>query len=537
MNAPNTSPLEVFIDEQVATKLQVFADEVPDIERPQVDTWPDPLEIKEELPPAPRFDSEALLPPVLGDFVQDIAHGMPCPPDFVAATLLVSLGAVIGARCAIKPKQNSNWIVTSNLYGGVIGDPSTKKSPAIGEVMRQLDKLESNAQATNEQALKNYAVDLEVYEAQEFAIKKRMKGAASSNSEVDMSNHREDMHRLEKPTEPVAKRFKSNDSTTEMLGELILKNPNGLLVYRDELVGLLSSWDKEGRESDKAFYLEAWNGTGSFNIDRIGRGSLAIKNLCLSVFGGIQPDLLERYLHNISHSFDNDGRIQRFQVLVYPDPVAWEWRDVLRNERLHKLVADLYERLANCDPLVMGACPSDESVKLPYFNFDAQAQEVFIEWCIELNRQTIANESNTLLKQHFGKYEKLFCSIALILHLVEGRVGPVQVDTALKSAAWCEFLSEHARRIYAMAETAKVNLAKTLSRKLLDNKLSDNFTLRDVIKKNWSGLGTFQSVDAAINILEANGWVEGYESSNSVGRPTTRYVINPKVLSKMKGTV
>ena len=39
-----------------------------------------------------------------------------------------------------------------------------------------------------------------------------------------------------------------------------------------------------------------------FNIDRIARGSLHIKNLCVSVFGGIQPELLERYLAGMSYA-------------------------------------------------------------------------------------------------------------------------------------------------------------------------------------------------------------------------------------------
>ncbi len=30
---------------------------------------------------------------------------------------------------------------------------------------------------------------------------------------------------------------------------------------------------KEGREVDRAFYLEAWNGTNSYSVDRIGRGA------------------------------------------------------------------------------------------------------------------------------------------------------------------------------------------------------------------------------------------------------------------------
>jgi hypothetical protein len=38
--------------------------------------------------------------------------------------------------------------------------------------------------------------------------------------------------------------------------------------------------------------LEAWNGNSSHDVDRIGRGSIHIPNLCITILGGIQPDKL-----------------------------------------------------------------------------------------------------------------------------------------------------------------------------------------------------------------------------------------------------
>ncbi|MFD2270907.1 DUF3987 domain-containing protein [Undibacterium arcticum] len=177
-------------------------------------------------------------------------------------------------------------------------------------------------------------------------------------------------------------------------------------MLRDELIGLLASWDKEGREGDRAFYLEAWNGTGSFNIDRISRGSLFVPNLCLSVFGGIQPDLLTRYLGTIVDSLDNDGRIQRFQVIVYPDAAAWEWCDRVPAKDSRATIRGIFDHLATFDPVLDGATPADEYVKLPHFSFDDAAQELFIEWSHDLNNVRIAGEENPLMRQHLAKYEK-----------------------------------------------------------------------------------------------------------------------------------
>lgn len=293
-------------------------------------------------------------------------------------------------------------------------------------------------------------------------------------------------------------------------------------------MGLLSSWEREGREGDKAFYLEGWNGTGSFSIDRIMRGSQFIKTLCLSVFGGIQPDLLERYLGSIVNSMDNDGRIQRFQVLVYPQQPSWEWRDRYPVKGAREAIRDLFDRLASFDPVLDGAAPADDFVKLPHFCFDDAAQELFIEWDTQLNRERIPNETNPLMQQHLGKFEKLFCAIALILHLAEGRIGDVTVESAMRAAAWCDYLEGHARRIYGLVETGKVNTAKMLARRISEGKLPNGFTARDVSKKGWSGIKTTSDAEAALSILEENYWVQGFEAVTEIGRPTMRFNINPQ---------
>ncbi len=496
----------------------------------QLAAWPSPREIRTDLLPAPMFDAEALLPAPLADFVLDEADRMPCSPDYIAAALIVCLGSVIGARCAIKPKRRDDWIVTPNLFGGIVGDPSSKKSPALGTVTRFLDRLEAKEAEKLEDTKKVFEAEKAAFEAHESAVKATMKKAASGKADhVRMNAAIADLQDLQAPEEPRERRFKTNDSTVEKLGDLLVHNPQGMLVYRDELIGLLASWEKEGREGDKAFYLEGWNGTASFKIDRITRGSLHIKNLCISVFGGIQPELLERYLAGIANSLDNDGRIQRFQVMVYPNAVAWAWRDRYPVKGAREAVRDVFDRLAVFDPLQDGAAPNDDFVKLPYFCFDDAAQDIFVEWCTELYMVHIAAEQDPLMQQHFGKFEKLFCSIALILHLAEGSIGPVTANSAWRAAAWCDYLTGHARRIYGLVEAAKVTSARMVSRRLAEGKLDDGFTVRDMVRKQWSGVTTVMQAETALGILEENGHVQSQEGINPVGRPTVRYFVNPQI--------
>jgi hypothetical protein len=85
------------------------------------------------------------------------------------------------------------------------------------------------------------------------------------------------------------------------------KIPDGVLVFRDELMGFLESWEKKGHESDRCFYLEAWNGDNPYTIDRIGRGRVYAENICVSILGTTQPDKISTYLHKAIKKLDNDG--------------------------------------------------------------------------------------------------------------------------------------------------------------------------------------------------------------------------------------
>lgn len=491
--------------------------------------WPTPTPIVGDLPPAPEFNGEVLLPEPLRGFVLDTADRMVVSPDFVAAPLLVAMGSVVGAKCGLKPKRRDDWVVVPNLWGGVVGDPSSKKTPSASAVMRFIDGLEAKAARDGELVLAAYEAELKAFEAHQAAIKAAMTAAAKGKGK-NMGQAVKDLAALRPPEKPSVRRFRTNDSSVAMLGELLKDNPHGLLVFRDELIGLLSSWDRQGCEGDRAFYLEAWNGSGGFNVDRIQRGSIRIENLCLSVFGGIQPDLLERYLGGIAHSLDNDGRVQRFQVLVYPDLVGWEWRDRHPARGVRESMRDVFDHLAVFDPIEAGAAAADSFIKLPHFHFDDAAQEIFIEWTTELHRVRIAQESNGLMAQHLAKFEKLFASLALIFHLQQVRPGPVSADSAARAAAWCQHLEAHARRVYGLLEVGAVKAANTLGRKLAEGKLGEGFTPRDVARKGWGGLATTAAAEQALALLEDHGWVASTDVQHPLGGPLTRrFHINPKL--------
>ena len=503
--------------------------------------WPEPKPIIAELKPVPAFDAETLLPEVLRAWVIDEAERMPCPPDFIAVAALVALGSIIGARCAIKPKSRDSWLIVPNLWGGIVGDPSAKKSPAWGAALKPLDRLIAKALEAHAAELADYETDNIVFEAQKDAIEGRIKDAAKRPGKGDPASIARELraHGEHAPDRPTLRRYKTNDSTVEKLGELLRENPAGLLVLRDELVGLIATWEREGREGERAFFLEGWNGNQSFDTDRIGRGHISIPNLCMSIFGGIQPDKLTIYLEQAVHALANDGMLQRFQLLVYPDARRWEWRDRAPDQRAREAAFMVFEMLADFDPVAWGAAPADDVAKFPHFGFSPEAQAVFIEWSEDMHRTRMPNEDEPIIRQHLAKFDKLFPALALIFHLVDGAADgvfcPVKREAVLRAAAWCEYLEAHARRCYGLLKDDGLRAAQALAAKIERGALEDGFTLRDVRRNQWRNLTTDEAILAALDWLEDEDWLRRESIGGTgpgSGRRTLRYQINPAIKVK-----
>lgn len=437
----------------------------------QQNEWPEPTpikNIKSDLSPVIPLPP-SLIPEPYREWLIDIAERMQCPLDYVAVGSLIVTASLIGAGCSIRPKSMDSWTVIPNLWGGIIGKPSTLKSPALKEILRPIESLEKEAFEAYEKNQHNYLVESEAYKATKEVIKKEMAKAASESDAFAMNTAKERLHVLKEPQLPLCKRYSTNDVTIEKMHELLSHNDRGLLLFRDELMGLLSSWDKQGHESDRAFYLEAWNGYGSKITDRIGRGTIHTKNLCLSLLGSTQPTKLLSYFHHTLTGAENDGLIQRFQLLVYPDELKeWKLIDRRPNDRARDRVSSIMIKLAKTDFSHCGA-HLDEKSEIPYFHFDSQAQSIFYEWLAELEGKLRNSPDEPILTEHLAKYRKLMPSLALIFHLlnlVSGKTaGAITTDCVEHAAGWCDYLERHARRIYQMGSSPSHQAARNLARR------------------------------------------------------------------------
>lgn len=495
--------------------------------------WPTPVPIESRLLSVLSV-SHSMLPDTLRPWLIDVSNRMKCPLDFVASAAVVMLSSLIGTRLTIKPKAKDDWTITPNLWGAVVGDPSAMKTPSVAEIFKPLNRLIAQARKEYEEELQRYEAEQVSYDAQKkvFAAQEqdRIKGKTVGNP----------VGYPEQPRKPTERRFMTNDATIEKLADLLNENPSGVLQFRDELTGLLAGWERAGREEDRAFYLEAWNGNGSKTVDRIGRGSIHVQNLCVALFGGIQPAKLQGYLRAAT-GLDNDGFVQRLQVAVYPDKPRWQYVDEYPDARARDKAFALIEQLANADFSAI-AYDADEYNRYPYTRFDAEGQTVFIEWITHLEEVVLPSE-NGLLLEHFTKYRSLMPSLALVFHVINSLSQPAPAGTqkqlvtaaaARMAVDWCEYLQSHARRIYGLLDSQQEEAARTLLKHLKAGHLQDGFKVRHVVQKGWAGLDKTYLVESALSELVSRHWLKEVEpDATAQGRPeASHYLINPIIIQK-----
>jgi len=477
---------------------------------------PEPL--PSPLPAVPAFNA-AWLPSSVREWCVDTADGLQVPLDFTAVPAMVALAGAIGRRVGIAMKQHDRWHELPMLWGCVIGRPSSGKSPALTPARRMLERLAGEERKAYDvekrehdgRALIADASRANAKKAIQTALKKGDTSAAESAADAALFDE-------EPPSEP---RIVVNDATVEKLGELLNANPRGLVQFRDELAGWLANLDREGRESDRAFWLECWNGTGAFTVDRIGRGTVRIEACAVSILGGMQPGKLAEYVRGaIRGGFSDDGLIQRFQLAVYPDlPANWSYCDRRADPSSEARAWSTFQRLRALDPDTIGAERAD-GIDVPFLRFDDEAQSLLIEWTTALMHRLRAGEEPAWMESHLSKYRALAGRLALVLHLADGGTGNIAADTLATALDWCDYLEGHARRIYAPAMDNGLSAAHLILKKRAE--LGESFTLRDMQRRCWAGLSDRDTIaDGLELLLEHRHLAESVEQTG--GRPSVVY--------------
>jgi Protein of unknown function (DUF3987) len=519
----------------------------PRTNRSVIGDWPKPKPLPNGLAPVEPFSSE-FMPDAIAPWIDDIANRLQCPPDYVAVAALTALGSVIGRRIGIKPQQKTDWLELPNLWGMFVGKPGMLKSPAMVEALKPIHHLEAEAAKAHVQAMEEHSLAVAEFKLHKSVkesvlkdeLKKRMServvklGDVSQLKETIKEAQKEDPLGLGKgPEEPKPVRYRTNDTSYEALGALLMTNPTGLLVERDELVSLLKHLDTEQQCVARGFYLSGWSGTQPYTFDRITRGHLHIDAVCLAVLGNTQPTKIAEYVRRANaDGAGGDGLIQRFNLIAWPEASS-EWKNVDRypDSGVRDAAWNVFTRLAKLnetEAFKLGAMKGPYD-KVPFLRFDDAAAAEFLTWREGLERRLRGDELSPALEGHLAKYRKLVPALALINHLADGKQGDVEQEALIRALAMAQYLETHARRIYGASDTIEILSAEAILAHIRQGDLNDGFTARDVQRHGWSKLTDHDHVQRGLDLLVDLDQLAADAAGNTRhgGRPKVTYRINP----------
>lgn len=472
------------------------------LEASQAGGWAEPVDLFGNLEP-PAFPIH-LLPRSIADYAKDQAELMGVDPAIIGMGALAVTAACLDDRIKIQPKRyDPTWTESARLWITPVGDPSTMKSPGLSKAMTPAFKI-------NDEWRKDAD---EKWTAYEQARKRWEKKAIKEDAPGPQ------------PEAPQIKRLIYEDATVEKMADLMAKHdPRGVLVYRDELTGWLSSMDayKNGGGKDRAAWLEAYNG-GSMTIDRVQRGSSFVENWSACILGGIQPSVIHEYAKVTNH----DGMLQRF-IIVFAK-AAGEGEDRRPNMAAKSAYEGMIEQVA-------GTTPGSEPVTLT--EAAHKAREALYSKLSSLVRL----HPNPYLVAALGKWKGTYARLLLTFHAAEcaergayPTSEQVKGETAeLVAALMWDCLLPHAVKFYQQLDDVE-DKARLVAGLLLARGW-ERFTVKRDLDRNLHNSRSWKpwELDETMQRLESFGWLLPEPGKvNERGKPSA-YVVNPLIHERFR---
>lgn len=374
------------------------------------------------------------LPGPLDSFVNAAARSMVCDASFLALPLLTALAAAIGSTRRVFLKRG--WSEPAILWAAIVGESGTTKTPPFKLVVKPIRDLQGKALQAHADEMRQYETALAHYE-KDLAQWKRAKG---------------DSDPPDKPEQPQAVRYIVSDTTVEALAPILLANPRGLLLARDELAGWLGSFDRYAGGSggaDAAHWLSMHNG----EILIVDRKTGPTKTICVphayvSVCGGIQPAILDRAL-GVEHR--ESGLLARF-LLTCPPRRPKHWTDADIDPAAEAELARLLARLYGLQPDT-----GDDGQPCPvYVGMTTDAKQLWVAFYNAHGAEQV--DLTGELAAAWSKLEGYAARLALIVHYARWAADDpslqhpdrIDADSMRRAVVLAEWFKAETRRFYGV---------------------------------------------------------------------------------------
>ena len=468
-------------------------------------------------PPAPEIDL-SLWPSVLATRAMQMSESVGCDP---LVPLFAGLSAVCGVVDArIRLELMPGFQVPPVLWLMTIGDPADKKSPGSRPMLSVLKTIET-------EDLPRYKKDLLTWEgkeaAHEAAHKAYLAHMSSSEGMLDPSSAPmvQDL-----PEKPAPLKITVSDITSQKLVRHASERPRGLLCYLDEMNSWVKKLTDKTSGEDRSTWVVSYE-SETYDMDRVGSGSIHCENLAISIYGNIQPRV---YKDNLA-SLTADGLLQRFIPAI------------LRGDktRLGEPIPEFMTNKAQWEQMLrlVYALPAQT------YKLSPDAHKVFREfqrWYESAKRDERTLSSPEAFMTAFGKIEGTAGRLILVLHLMERPfdllVQPDVVERVIRIVK--EYVIPAFR--YSLGEVGGVNSFDAwVADYVIQHADKATLTMSEIKRsarrqvEHVSPWQADQMVINAMTLLEQSTWVVRMDDGTKEHQHIAQWGINPQLMELFKG--
>lgn len=243
------------------------------------------------------------LSPNATEMLRKVASSLQCPVDIALSAMFATVGVAMGKRVIIDDGKYRNYPC---LWVCVVAPSGSNKSTPIRFFLQPLKDRDSY----------NYGVYREELRAY------RQAGD-------------------DKGDKPVFKQYVISDSTPEARNQVLSVNPNGILLYRDELKGMIDDFCRYAKSGELSQMLSMFD-SDTIVVNRKSDEPLLIKDPFMSIIGSIQPSVLVDTFGNdnmMNNGFNQrwlfcypeSGMPEMYNDVSIPQSVISDWKDFIYN--------------------------------------------------------------------------------------------------------------------------------------------------------------------------------------------------------------
>jgi CRISPR-associated protein Cmr3 len=356
-----------------------------------------------------RLDLSKILPEKLANAIDHHARLTGLRSEAYLTALLSGLSSTLHPDTSLNLYPQTNWKVPPNLYSAIVALSGEGKS-IIGRAMIS-DPLKTLIEGDDQDydaKLSEYKAALAAYEM----LKKSKNSEALSEAYPDGP-----------PAKPTRRIRYFSGGTGEGIARYAANSQEkGMLLFRDEIAGLFKSANqyRGGRGSDSEDILEYYDGTPPITLRADPDKTVVCRKILLSIYGTIQPGVLEKLLGDKE---DSSGQWARFLFCQLP-PSSLDLDIDAAYPDLTPMLTDLYRQFD----------------RLPLANYDLSrpARARFLKAANRL-KLLAEGEQRPAMRNVLIKARGLIGRLALNLHLISslfnGITPSIEISKEIVNAA------------------------------------------------------------------------------------------------------